>query len=357
MGCELLAQSSPSFWLFHGPSFSDCKVTFPSEGNAEKFTDMLRQKSGHVKEILASLLPTLPSPSKAHLPIFDAPSPHQGPRQTAVGLIMLLVAAMFSAQMLDVGMFGDLGLTELFGKGFKDELKDQEDTYAREGMWFLPSFLWLTPEEAKLMGVAAAPISLLLCVPVFFLNRNLSFVNLVITSLILIPMGLFYAFLSTTSTTWLLLLSPDKVSQLSLILRILGTVFPLIIAAFIFALQLSYIESIAQRNPAAEETNKKTVVEHHWSENVAVLLSSVVVTCSFASVSFNLMKSLSTQWSFTQHVSDENIGRVSSVEPSYLTFAFAHRALSASVMVVALLVFMVGKKFTGLTSFFPYSLL
>ena len=42
--------------------FSGCTVTFPSEGNGEKFTDMLRQKSRHVKEILASLLPSLPSP-------------------------------------------------------------------------------------------------------------------------------------------------------------------------------------------------------------------------------------------------------------------------------------------------------
>jgi len=87
----------------------------------------------------------------------------------------------------------------------------------------------------------------------------------------------------------------------------------------------------------------------------------VVVTCSFASVSFNLTKSLSTQWSVTLHGFDGvknadwvswSAGWVSSVEPSYLTFAFAHRALSASVMVVALLVFIVGKKFTGLTSFF-----
>ena len=73
---------------------------------------------------------------------------------------MLLVAAMFSAQMFDVGRYGLFDdLTGLFGKGFKEELKDPEDTYAREGMWFL--FLWLKPEDVKLMGVAAAPLTLL----------------------------------------------------------------------------------------------------------------------------------------------------------------------------------------------------
>ena len=302
-----------------------------------------------MKEIIVFLLPSLPAPSKTDLPTSAAPSPHQRPRQAAMGFIMLLVAAMFSAQMFDVGRYGLFDdLTGLFGKGFAEELKDPADTYAREGMWFL--FLWLKPEDVKLLGVVAAPLALLLCVPLVFLNRHLSFVNLVLTSLILILMGLFYAFLSATSTTWLLLLSPDKVSQLSVILRILGVVFPLAITAFIFALQLSYVESIALRNATPEETKKKkkTGVAHHWSENLIVFLSSVVVTCSFASVAVNLMKSLSIQWTSTLH-ENENLGWV---ETSYLTFALAHLALSASVMVMALLVLLVGKKFTGPTSFF-----
>ena len=266
---------------------------------------------------------------------------------------MLLVAAMFSAQMFDVGRYGLFDdLTGLFGKGFKEELKDPEDTYAREGMWFL--FLWLKPEDAKLMGAAAAPLTLLLCLPLFFLNRHLSFVNLFLTSLILTPMGLFYAFLSATSTTWLLLLSPSKVSQISFILRIFGVVFPLIITALIFALQLSYVECIAQRNATVEETTKKkkkTDVARHWIENLVAFFSSVVVTCSFASVSMNLMKNLSTQWTSTLH-GDKNRGWVSPVETSFLTFGLAHLSLSASVMVMALLVLLVGKKFTRLTSFF-----
>jgi len=324
-------------------------VTFPPGGNPEKFTEMLQQKRGQMKEMIVFLLPSLPAPCKT----IASPSPHQRPRQTVVALIMLFIAAMFSAQMLDVGRYGLFDdFTGLFGGGFIDELKDPEDTYAREGMWFL--CLWLKPEDVKMMGTAAALLTFHLCLPLFFLNRHLSFVNLLLTSLLLVPMGFFYAFLSVTSTTWLLLLSPEKVSQMSLILRILGTLFPLIITAFILALLLSYVESIAQRNATAEETKKKkkkTNVVHHWSENVMVFFACVVVTCSFASVSINLMKSLSTQWNSTLH-ENENQGWVSSSEPSYMTFALAHLALSGSFMVMAVLVLLVGKKFTGLTSFF-----
>ena len=105
------------FWSSDG-----CTVTFPSEGNAAKFTDKLQQKREQVKEIIVFLLPSLPAPSKTDLPTSAA---HQRPRQAAVGLIMLLVAAMFSAQMLDVGRFGLFDdLTGLFGKGFAEELKD-----------------------------------------------------------------------------------------------------------------------------------------------------------------------------------------------------------------------------------------
>ena len=336
-------------WPYNG-----CTVTFPPEGNPEKFTDMLQRKTRQVKEVIVFLLPSLPNSSKSELPTSATPSPHQRPRQTAVMLIVLFIAANFSAQMMDAGRYGLFDdFAGLFSEGFKEELQDPEDTYAREGIWFFP-FLWLRPNDVKLMGVAAAPLALLLCIPIFFLNRHLSFLNLVLMSLILIPMGLFYAFLSATSTTWLLFLSPNKVSQLSLILRILGSVFPLIITAFIFALQLSYVESIAQKKATVEETKKKkkkTDVGHHWSEDVFVFLSCVVVICSFVSVSFNLMNSLSTQWNSTLH-GNENLGWLSSAETSYLTFALAHLALSISVMVMALLVLLVGKKFTGLTSFF-----
>ena len=325
-------------WPSHG-----CTVTFPPEGNPEKFTEMLEQKRGQMKEMIVFLLPSPPAPSATNA------SPHQRQRQTAVALIMLFIAAMFSAQILDVGtyrLFDDM--TGLFGGGFKGELKDPEDTYAREGMWFL--FLWLKPEDVKLMVTASAPLTFLLCLPFFFLNRNLSFVNLLLTSLLLVPMGLFYAFLSVTSTTWLLLLSPEKVSQMSLILRILGVVFPLIITALILALLLSYVESIAQMNATAEEAkkNKKTDVFHHWSENVMVFFTCVVVTCSFASVSINL----STHRNSTLHESENQGWVVSSAEPCYLTFALAHLALSGSVMVMAVLVLLVGNKLTGLTSFF-----
>ena len=328
-------------WPSHG-----CTVTFPPEGNPEKFTEMLQQKKERMKEMIVFLLPSIPAP----LNTIVSPSPHQRPRQTAVALIMLFITAMFSTQLLDVGRFDDL--TGLFGGGFIEELKDPEDTtYAREGMWFL--FLWLKPEDVRMMVTVAAPLTFLLCIPLFFLNRHLSFVNLGLTSLLLIPMGLFYAFLSVTSTTWLLLLSPEKVSQMSLILRILGVVFPLIITALILALLLSYVESIAQMNATAEEAkkNKNTDVFHRWSENVMVFFTCVVVTCSFASVSINLMKSLSTQRNSTLH-ENESQGWVSSVEPCYLTFALAHLALSGSVMVMAVLVLLVGNKLTGLTSFF-----
>ena len=95
-----------------------------------------------MKEIIVFLLPSLPAPSKTDLPASSTLSPYQRPRQRAVAVIMLLVAAMFSAQMFDVGRYGLFDdLTGLFGKGFKEELKDPEDTYAQEGMWFL--FLWL----------------------------------------------------------------------------------------------------------------------------------------------------------------------------------------------------------------------
>ena len=40
-----------------------------------------------------------------------------------------------------------------------------------------------------------------------------------VEELLLIPIGLFYAFLTSSSTIWLLLLAPGKVSQLSLSFR------------------------------------------------------------------------------------------------------------------------------------------
>jgi len=337
-----LALPWPLFLLW--PS-QGCPVTFPHEGNPEKFTEMLQQKKERMKEMIVFLLPSIPAP----LNTIVSPSPHQRPRQTAVALIMLFITAMFFTQLLDVGRFDDL--TGIFWGGFIEELKDPEDTtYAREGMFL---FLWLKPEDVRMMVTVAAPLTFLLCLPLFFLNRQLSFVNLGLVSLLLFPMGLFYAFLSVTSTTWLLLLSPEKVSRMSLILRILGIVFPLIITALIMALLLSYVESIAQRNATAEEAkkNKKTDVFHHWKENVMVFFTCVVVTCSFASVSINLMKSPSTHRNSTLH-ENESQGWVSSVEPCYLTFALAHLALSGNVMVMAVLVLLVGNKLTGLTSFF-----
>ena len=131
---------------------------------------------------------------------------------------MLLVAAIFSAQMMDIGRYGVFdAVTGLFAKDLREKMKDPAGTYAREEVWFL--FTWLRPEDVKLVRAAAAPITLLLCLPLYFLNRKLSFVNLGLMSLLLIPLGLFYAFLSSSSTIWLLLLAPGKVSQLSLGLR------------------------------------------------------------------------------------------------------------------------------------------
>ena len=172
---------------------------------------MLQEKKGKVKDIIIFLLPELPASS------FDITATsvrQQRTRQAAVKIIMLLVAATFSAQMMDIGRYGVFdAVTGLFAKGLREKMKDPEGTYAREEV------LFLRPEDVKLMRAAAAPITLLLCLPLYFLNRKLSFVNLGLMSLLLIPMGLFYAFLSSSSTIWLLLLAPGKVSQLSLSLR------------------------------------------------------------------------------------------------------------------------------------------
>ena len=200
------------FW----PGANCPTVTFPSEGNPAKFTKMLQEKKGKVKDIIIFLLPELPAPS------FDITATsavrQQRTRQAAVKIIVLLVAAIFSAQMMDIGRYGVFdAVTGLFAKDLREKLKDPEDTYAREEVWFL--FTWLRPEDVKLVRVAAAPITLLLCLPLYFLNRKLSFLNLGLMSLLLIPLGLFYAFLSSSSTIWLLLLAPGKVSQLSLGLR------------------------------------------------------------------------------------------------------------------------------------------
>ena len=200
------------FW----PGANCPTVTFPSEGNPAKFTKMLQEKKGKVKDIIIFLLPEFPATSSFDITATSVRQ--QRTRQAAVKIIMLLVAAIFSAQMMDIGRYGVFdAVTGLFAKGLREKMKDPEGTYAREEIWIL--FTWLYPEEVKLMRAAAAPITLLLCLPLYFLNRKLSFVNLGLMSLLLIPMGLFYAFLSSSSTIWLLLLAPGKVSQLSLSLR------------------------------------------------------------------------------------------------------------------------------------------
>ena len=307
----------------------------PSHETLRQLTDVLEQKQGQVKKTIASLLPSLqdpvsPSSFKITVPTSANPLPHCYLQQAVVVTIMLLATTLLVAQqqLMDGGVPPSAA-------PFKNHSEDtvwQKSAVGTQDSWSLLGLPWLDPAQTKRMTIIASPLALHFCLPLFFLNRRLSFASLVITSLLTIPLGCAFAFLSVHTLTWLVLLLPPD----SLDLRILVAVVPSIIAALFFALKLSYLENYTRQT-------KKTP---HWicryTSTIVALAILFVAIGGLAAISKNLMLLSSLLPFDPSHPA----------APVFQTFATAHLGFSTIIMVIALLVFLVGHKISGLTSLF-----
>ena len=270
---------------------------------------------------------------------------------------MLLTATVFAAQLINAGMTSANARTA----NILERLEDPEGTYTSHDSWSQLDFPgpWLDPAKTKLIGIIASPITFLLCLPLFVLNqRSFSFSSLLITSFLTIPLGLFYIFFSVYETNWLVLLVPSSLSTTPLALRILVAIAPSIIAALFFALVLSHLENFASRNKWTEDDEQKKTTTR-WTESpipfIFALLILLVTVGGFLIISTNLMMTLSSgipdcssRYNFGceyghSYGSDQAVA-------AFVTFSIAHLALSTTIMVIALLVFLVGHNISRLTS-------
>jgi len=236
---------------------------------------------------------------------------------------MLLVSTMFTAQLIDVGLTTTDTTTDILRR-----LEDPWETYDAYDPWLLLGYQvpgWLGPAETKLAVIVAAPVTLLLCLPLFFLNRRLSFASLIITSLLTKPLGFLYFILAVYTTNWMILLVPSSLSLTSLALRIVIAILPSIIAALFFALKLSYLENFAKRTKLQNNIR--------YCSTCLALLTFLVTSGGFTMISTILM-----------------LNHTFSYAAEFHTFATAHLALSTILMVIALLVVLVGHNISGLTS-------
>ena len=192
----------------------------------------------------------------------------------------------FWAQLIDAGMTP----SNLRASNILERLEDPEDRYSFDQGWLPLSLPWLDPTQTKLIGIVVAPVTFLLCCPLLLLNQRLSFASLVISLLLTIPLGFFYAFLSVYTNTWLILLAPSSLSFPSLALRIVIAIAPSITAALFFALKLSYLEIFAKRNKPMEE--KEKTATSHWILNSLSLLTLMVTVGGLIIICTNLMQRL-----------------------------------------------------------------
>ena len=315
-----------------------------------KLTDLLHGKQAQVKKMICSLLPSLRnqiSPSSFEITVPTSADPGCYLQQTVVITIMLLANIMLSAQLLDAGMTP----SNLRTSNILKRLEDPEEMYSFDQGWLPLGLPWLEPAQTKLTGIVVAPVTFFLCIPLLLLNQRLSFASLVISLFLTIPLVFFYAFLSVSATTWLILLVPSSLPLTSLAFRIVIAIAPSIIAALFFALELSFLENYAKQNTLMEEKEKKTT--SNWTLATLSLVTLMLTVGGLIIISTNLMQRLP---SFVPDCSNTNICQLSSYasfnQPvtAFVTFGIAHLGLSMTLMVIAFLVFLVGQNISGLTS-------
>ena len=315
-----------------------------------KLTDLLQRKRDQVKKTKGLSLPSLrnpfsPSTFKTSLP--SSANPHCYLQQAVVITIMFLASTtMLSTQK----------------KGADESVPEYNKiltimAYNGRSLPGLPG-LWLG--AAQTQHRLASSIAFLLCLflPLFFINRRLSFASIVATSCLTIPLGLFYVNLSFYTINWLVLLVPPTVSSVSLVLRGL---IAIVIASLLFALTLARFEHFARWN---EKEKKNTP---YWTNSriptiilalvtvFAAVLGSVIISTKLmmrlSSIASELQskKCYSNSYDCDYYYDDHYFPYVEAIV-AFLTFAMAHIALSMIVMVIAFLVFLLGHKISGLTS-------
>jgi MFS family permease len=258
----------------------------------------MQQNAGQEQELQAliawlaattvSLLPTLPTFSLKD-PIALARRPLH---YAAIALVMLLAAAMFSAQVTDVVTSpGKEDGPEMFPR-----LEEPDNTYARRRS----TITYMTVGETKLMVLVSAPVTLLLCLALLLLTRHASALHTLLAALLALAMAAFHCFLSTVSLSWMLLLAPSSITTLSLNLRMGIALAEPLLAAVLTALALSYLGSLAQRKEGTEEPPTRCRRAASGLATVAALATIVLAMTALALNSDNLMTSLSGHWNTTE---------------------------------------------------------
>jgi len=328
--------------------------TLSCQETLRKLNDELQERQIQVKKTIVSLLPSLQdqlSPSSFKINVATSASPLPGCffQQTVVITIMLLASTMFAAQLTDAGMTS----ANIRTANILERLEDPGESYSflneERGNWLPLGLPCLSPSKTKLVVIVAAPVTFILCLPLFVLNRRLSFASLFISLLFTIPLGFFYAFLSICTSNWLILFVPSSVSLPSLALRIVIAVASSIIAALFFALNLSYLENFAKRNKTMEKEQTKTTP--HWILACLSLIILMVTVCGLILITTNLMQKLpSIVPDCSSNRNSCHSSRFYQPVTAFVTFGIAHLGLSMTIMVIAFLLFLVGHKISGLTS-------
>ena len=235
------------------------------------------------------------------LPTFSLKDPAALARRplhyAAIALVMLLAAAVFSAQLTDV----------VTGPGKEDRpldvpgwmagwLEDPDNTYARR--WNFIGHMRVS--DSKLMVLVSAPVTLLLCLALLLLTRRTSALHTLLAALLALGMAAFHCFLSTVSLSWMILLAPSSVSTLSLNLRMGIALAEPLLAAALTALALSYLGSLLQRKEVTEEAPTGCRRGATGLATVAALATIGLAMTALALTSDNTMTSLSGHWNTTE---------------------------------------------------------
>jgi len=161
---------------------------------------------------------------------------------TTIVLSMLLAAAMFSTQLLDI--------TVSPKDEYEASMSDPKCTYARNWLWFLD--LAGSPSDAKLMVLISAPVTILLCLPLVFLTHRPSIVNLILAFIFSGAMAGFHCYQAVATMSWMIIMG-SSVSPLTFSLRLGVTLASPILASLLLSLAFSYLNTILHKEERGDE--------------------------------------------------------------------------------------------------------
>lgn len=197
-----------------------------------------------LNNLVALILRLLPESRKLKLsPDFSLKAPHTLHRRNLhlilITLTLLLTALMFFVQLTDV---------------IKNpsRLNDPDGTYTRDNIsYYEPITL---PTGVRLAILICSPITMLLCIPLYLFTLRPSILNLLLSSLLTIPMAIFYCYLSAITKYRMNLMNLPASSTTFLLRYSLSLTSPLL-ASLLLSLSLSYVTNIIQKKENAMKTS------------------------------------------------------------------------------------------------------